>query len=181
MQVTTIDWLDAGLKALGEQGPQALRIEPLCKALGVTKGSFYHHFPHLKAYVDALLEHWVAQHTARLIDAVAEMDDPLERMQKLGEMAYGADMNVEVAIRAWGRSEVRAAQTVHRVDERRLDYLTEQGTQMGLPPAQAGLMAKMGYAQLIGVQHLQDHISTDDALAMDALMATLAQQNTRAS
>ncbi len=175
MQVTATDWLNAGLRTLGKLGPQALRIDTLCKTLGVTKGSFYHHFPHLKAYVDALLDHWVAHHTARLIDAVAGIEDPLARVERLGQMAYDADMGVEVAIRAWGRSEPRAAQAVQRADHWRLTYLVEQGKAMGLSEERAELIAKMGYAQLIGVQHLRSHISTEDALAMDALMAKLVK------
>ena len=37
-------WIDAGLRALAAGGPDAVRIEPLARALGVTKGGFYWHF-----------------------------------------------------------------------------------------------------------------------------------------
>jgi AcrR family transcriptional regulator len=35
-----IAWIDAGLSALAAGGPDALRIEPLAQALGVTRGGF---------------------------------------------------------------------------------------------------------------------------------------------
>ena len=31
-------WVEEGLRALGDGGPDAVRIEPLAQALGVTKG-----------------------------------------------------------------------------------------------------------------------------------------------
>ncbi len=37
-------WIDEGLKALAAGGPDAVRIEPLARTLGVTKGGFYGQF-----------------------------------------------------------------------------------------------------------------------------------------
>jgi AcrR family transcriptional regulator len=37
-------WIGAGLDALATGGPEAMRVEALAQALGVTKGSFYWHF-----------------------------------------------------------------------------------------------------------------------------------------
>ena len=37
-------WVEEGLRALAAGGPDAVRIEPLAQALGVTKGGFYWHF-----------------------------------------------------------------------------------------------------------------------------------------
>ncbi len=34
------DWIDEGLRALAAGGPDAVRIEPLARALGVTQGGF---------------------------------------------------------------------------------------------------------------------------------------------
>lgn len=34
-------WIDEGLRALAAGGPDAVRIEALARALGVTKGGFY--------------------------------------------------------------------------------------------------------------------------------------------
>ena len=44
---TTLDsaaWVEAAFDALAEGGIEAVRIDPLAKQLGVTRGSFYWHF-----------------------------------------------------------------------------------------------------------------------------------------
>src|SRR2546426_354354 len=42
-------WVEEGLRALGVGGPDAVRIETLAQALGVTKGGFYWHFDDRRA------------------------------------------------------------------------------------------------------------------------------------
>ena len=37
-------WIEAGLAALASGGPDAVRVDLLAKALGVTRGGFYWHF-----------------------------------------------------------------------------------------------------------------------------------------
>ena len=37
-------WIEEGLRALAAGGPDAVRVEALAQALGVTKGGFYGHF-----------------------------------------------------------------------------------------------------------------------------------------
>ena len=39
------DWAVAALDVIAESGLAAVAVEPLAKRLGVTKGSFYWHFP----------------------------------------------------------------------------------------------------------------------------------------
>jgi hypothetical protein len=43
-QLSVQDWLDQGLKTLAKSGFTALKAEPLAKAMGVSRGSFYWHF-----------------------------------------------------------------------------------------------------------------------------------------
>jgi len=52
------DWLDMGLKTLAKSGFTALKAEPLAKAMGVSRGSFYWHFADIDAYHAAILKHW---------------------------------------------------------------------------------------------------------------------------
>ena len=49
-QLSAKDWLDQGLKALAHSGFTALKAEPLAKAMGVSRGSFYWHFSDMMAY-----------------------------------------------------------------------------------------------------------------------------------
>src|SRR5882724_4708075 len=55
-QLSAKDWLDQGLKALARDGFTALKAEPLAKALGVSRGSFYWHFADVEAFHGATID-----------------------------------------------------------------------------------------------------------------------------
>ena len=57
-QLSAKDWLDQGLRTLASSGFTALKAEPLAKAMGVSRGSFYWHFADIGAFHAAILEHW---------------------------------------------------------------------------------------------------------------------------
>lgn len=167
MQLSRTQWLDQGLLTLADKGPQYVKIDVLCQELGVTKGSFYHHFNHHADFVSALLDHWESTHTRQLIEAVASATTASERAERLSQLVYSKDMRPEVAMRAWGKSHPEVAARVNAVDTQRLQYLTELAVSMGANEKQAKLLARMGYAQLVGIQHLSEHITADDAVKMD--------------
>ena len=167
------DWLEQGLQAVGDGGPQQLKIDALCTALGVTKGSFYHHFASQAAYVSALLLHWKNTYTEQLIEAVAGIDDPRARSERLSQLVFSKNMRPEVALRAWGNSHPEVAATVQVVDAQRINYLTNLAQRMGLDTPKARLMARMGYAQLIGIQHLPTLVTPEDAMQMDHCLSTV--------
>ena len=178
--LTRNDWLEKGLHLVGDGGPQQLRIDTLCHALGVTKGSFYHHFASQPAYVSALLAHWKNTYTQQLIDAVAGLNDPRLRSERLSQLVFSKNMRPEVALRAWGNSHPEVAATVQAVDAQRIAYLTDLAQGMGVGPVQARLMARMGYAQLIGIQHLPTLVTPEDATQMDhTLYLLLSTQGMR--
>src|SRR5919197_670846 len=51
-------WIEEGLRALAAGGPDAVRIEALARALGVTKGGFYWHFDDRRALLEEMLDRW---------------------------------------------------------------------------------------------------------------------------
>jgi len=57
-QLSATDWLRQGLKTLAQSGFTALKAEPLAKAMGVSRGSFYWHFADIGVYHAAILKHW---------------------------------------------------------------------------------------------------------------------------
>ena len=64
-------WLDAALDALYEEGEVGVRVEPLARRLGVTKGSFYHHFRDREELVAAMVDRWRATQDA-YVDALRQ-------------------------------------------------------------------------------------------------------------
>lgn len=50
-------WIDLGYEIFAHQGPQALKVESLSKAIGKSKSSFYHLFGEMDLFIIALLDH----------------------------------------------------------------------------------------------------------------------------
>jgi AcrR family transcriptional regulator len=148
-------YYEAGLDLLAEGGHGALTIAALCERLGVTKGSFYHHFADMPAYVGLLLGHWESEHATRLIALSESITDPEERFDLLRGIAVGLPHGAEAAIRAWSWNSDVVAAAQQRVDHARLAHLTEAGVDAGLEPARARRMAKISLSVLIGMQLLE--------------------------
>src|SRR5438128_10889157 len=71
---TGADWLKAARLALLHRGPDAVRVEPLARGLGVTKGSFYWHFKDRNALLEALLREW--EEETRLLTGALHTANP---------------------------------------------------------------------------------------------------------
>ncbi len=119
-------WIDEGLNALADGGPDAVRIEPLARSLGVTKGGFYGHFGDRRALLDEMLDAWERTMVDDVIERVdQEADDPEARLRRLFAIATSGPglLKAELAIRDWARRDRAVARRVKRVDNRRMDYM----------------------------------------------------------
>src|ERR1700733_11508852 len=100
-QLSAKDWLDQGLRTLAETGFTALKAEPLAKAMGVSRGSFYWHFADIGAFHAAILNHWrdvAAEQVIANLEASAKHDDPLRLLLR---RAFGGKLTLENAVRSW--------------------------------------------------------------------------------
>jgi len=141
------DWLDAGLVLLAEQGAPSVTIERLTGRLGLSKGSFYHHFKGMSGYRTALLEHFEAERTTRFMEqAEAAEDDRLGALLKL-VLAPGSGPELEIAVRAWALQDAEARAVQERVDRTRVAYLTEISGDADL--AQALYLIVVGAGQVV--------------------------------
>lgn len=119
-------WTEEGLRALAAGGSDAVRVEPLASALGVTKGGFYWHFRDRQALLDAMLDTW----EETLVDQAIETadrngGDGRTRLRRLFAVVDNrADiLELELSVRDWARRDPTVAERVTRVDNRRLAYL----------------------------------------------------------
>jgi AcrR family transcriptional regulator len=85
------DYFEAGLQLLAEGGAKIVTIGNLCHRLGVTKGSFYHHFESGPEFMRALLLYWESAYGRQLAEAALAVEDPLARIDVLKRLA--ADLN----------------------------------------------------------------------------------------
>ena len=69
--VSREQYFDAAMDILATKGAGALTIAALCARFEVTMGSFYHHFRNVDTFVDALLGHWEAEQTHRVVELTA--------------------------------------------------------------------------------------------------------------
>ncbi len=150
-------WLEEGLKALAEHGPPGVTIDRLSARVGLSKGSFYHHFTGMPGFTTALMAHFEAEHTTRFIDAVDSdaAASPRAKIEKLlamvlSEQPLAGAPDVEVAIRAWAQQnpDVRAAQ--QRVDQLRIRYLRDLWLALSGDAGDAARMGQLLYLILIG-------------------------------
>ena len=83
--------LDAALQVIRVKGYTATRIEDICEAAGLTKGSFFHHFKSKEDLAIAAAEHWSAV-TAALFQAAPfhRHADALDRV--LGYIDYRKEL-----------------------------------------------------------------------------------------
>ncbi|OBF93078.1 TetR family transcriptional regulator [Mycobacterium sp. 852002-51152_SCH6134967] len=118
-------WIDAGLEALAAGGPDAVRVDLLAKALGVTRGGFYWHFTNRQDFLDALLESWEQRSTDDVLARVeSEGGDARAKVRKAGLLTFSKELlPVDLAVRDWARRDRAVARRLRRVDNRRMEYL----------------------------------------------------------
>src|SRR4051812_21060988 len=119
-------WIEQGLRALGVGGPDAVRIESLAQALGVTKGGFYWHFDDRQALLGEMLDTWERVVTEDVITRVESGGgDARAKLRHLFGIAVAIDdmISIELAIREWARRDPAVAERIHRLDNRRMDYM----------------------------------------------------------
>src|ERR1700730_14417778 len=79
-QLSASDWLDQGIRTLAQDGFTALKAEPLAKAMGVSRGSFYWHFADVEAFHAEILKYWREVAAERIIanlEAVSDSENPV--------------------------------------------------------------------------------------------------------
>ena len=149
-QLSATDWLNQGLKTLAKNGFTALKAEPLAKAMGVSRGSFYWHFADIRAFHAAILNHWrdvAAEQIIANVEAAAKDENPL---QLLLRRVFGEKLVLEKAVRAWAAVDPTVRAAVQAIDRRRLSYVESLLTQSGLSAVVARDRAQILYWAFFG-------------------------------
>ncbi|MDX2076202.1 MAG: TetR/AcrR family transcriptional regulator [bacterium] len=152
------DWLDEGCIILSEGGVLALTIDLLCQRLGLTKGSFYHHFKGFNGYKTDLLAYFEQEGTHNIIHITEQAQTPPDKLRRLLETSTSYPPNLEVAIRAWALQDADVRTVQARVDEQRVAYVQKLFIELGESTDRARLLAQLLYTVLIGSQQIQPHI-----------------------
>lgn len=146
-------WIEEGLRTLADGGPDAVRVERLAQALGVSKGGFYWHFENRGALLGEMLDAW----ERLVIDEVIERierggGDARTKLQRLSALAgSGRDLvRVELAIRDWARRDSTVARRLRRLDNRRMEFLRQLFGEICADPDQVEARSLLLLALWIG-------------------------------
>lgn len=154
--LSRLDWIVAGIAALGHAGIDGVRVEALARTLKTSKGSFYWHFADRADLLDAILGLWEAEGTRGVIEMAAGLTTPEARLDAVLDEAvrsdvHGADVSaVEGALRAWAGQDEAAALRVRAVDEQRVTYLAGELQLVGHGAAASRHRAEGLYLALLG-------------------------------
>jgi AcrR family transcriptional regulator len=149
-QLSARDWLDQGLKTLARDGFTALKAEPLAKAMGVSRGSFYWHFADIAAFHAAILARWhevAAEQIIANVEAASKDENPLALLLR---RVFGERLTLERAVRTWASVDPAARAAVQAIDRRRLSYVEGLLAQSGLSVEIARVRAQIFYWAFLG-------------------------------
>ncbi|MHC9084934.1 TetR/AcrR family transcriptional regulator [Luteimonas sp. RIT-PG2_3] len=149
------DWAQAALDMIAEQGVAAVAVEPLARRLGVTKGSFYWHFPSRDALLQAALERWESVEQETVFGSLERVPDPRERLRALFHVVareFKSHVIYSALLKALDHPSVQPV--IDRLSKRRLDYLTASFRQTGLGREDAQHRARLTYAAYVGFLQL---------------------------
>jgi len=144
------DWLEVGLKTIGTAGIDGLTIQNMTDQLGVTKGSFYHHFTNMEHFEEALITFWADQYLSTAGDLPGSASERLDLLDRIMEEAFSRITEPEVAIRAWAHRDNRVGELVAKVDHVRNEFVLNVFRSLATSDKEAELMADLFSAMLVG-------------------------------
>lgn len=146
------DWLLSALTALEEGGLEAVKVLPLARALGASRGSFYWHFRDRADLLRSVLDYWEVEFTDAVLErAEGNSGSPRARLLALLEDVLERRRGrFDPAVRAWAMHDRDVAGIVRRVDRKRVGFTTGLFQEMGFPTAEARARGRLILAYLVG-------------------------------
>lgn len=147
-------WVALARSTLVESGIEAVKVDRLAKALGVTRGGFYHHFADRADLLDRLLRSW--QTSVHFLPPGPQPKDPAQALQAINalgdhliaEKEY--DPGFDMALRAWAHADPKVAAAVEQSDTQRIHGLRHIFAALGCEPQEASIRARVFYFHQIG-------------------------------
>lgn len=166
-RITNKSWLKEGLDVLANLGAEKLTIDTLCSRLGVTKGSFYHHFKNRENFIENLLAYWEEVNTLAVIKLSEGLGDTRDKIKEITSIAIASmSSSLEVSIRAWALKNDKARLFQERVDQARLDYARKLWGELLGNGEEAELVSRLYYSTFVGCQEIMPPIPEKEVYAM---------------
>lgn len=119
------DWLNAAIEVLSDGGIAAVSIVQLANVLGVTRGSFYHHFTDREDLLRAILDYWEERWTVDIREQVNSQQLPPADMLRalVRSIRDNRAADHDAPFRAWALHDPLAHAVLEKVDAFRLNYI----------------------------------------------------------
>ena len=173
------DWTARALALLMDEGVGAIKINRLCKELGVTKGSFYWHFADLDAFLAAIAEKWCAE-TRDALSSLSELGalPPLERIRAMAlRLIDDRSWSVERALREWAKDDAAVAAVIVEADQFVFGLVQAALLELGHSAQDARLRAGLLVYAGIGFAHGQASLPQPTAEDIENLIKFLSGQS----
>lgn len=178
-RVTREDWLNEAKQVLIEEGFAKFTLDNLLKRLGVTHGSFYHHFKNRQELTDAVLKQWRKEMTQDVVTTAAQIGDLNQKANTLIKMgqSFTNQTELEIAFRSQARVDPMVREYVQEVDELRIQNCTQMAIQIFGDTPRAYTFGKLAHALFVGSQQIIPAYSQEESEAMyQELLQLVLQQ-----
>lgn len=174
------DWIALGLSQLSERGVEAIKLEAICKAAGLTRGSFYYHFIDHEKFLIEMVQNWGKTHTDDVAEQIGNDMSAENKATALTDASMQIDYRLELGIRELARRVPDAAKIVKETDAQRLEILSAIYVQrFGLENTQAKDLAYLEYAAFCGIILLDPNMARPRQHLLAALYDDLVQTSFR--
>ena len=154
-RLSATDWEQAALDVLAHGGVAAVAVESLARTLGVTKGSFYWHFPTREALLKAAIDRWEQRDEDQVIAHVERIADPRERLRELFQrVSREVQSHLVYAALLQASDHPLVQPVIERISRRRLALLTAAYAEAGFEPRTAQHRARLAYTAYSGFLQL---------------------------
>ena len=154
-RLSATDWEQAALDVLAHGGVAAVAVESLARTLGVTKGSFYWHFPTREALLKAAIDRWEQRDEDQVIGYVERISDPRERLRELFQrVSREVQSHLVYAALLQASDNPLVQPVIERISKRRLALLTAAYAEAGFEPRAAQHRARLAYTAYSGFLQL---------------------------
>lgn len=171
--LSRLDWVEAGQQLLISGGLGAVTLAALTRELGVTSGSFYHHFTDFRHYLQALADYYSEENVERIDEAWDASAVPAERLRQLHVLREQWDVaRLDSAMRVWATSDERARAAVARLDDKLIEMIRSAFTDLGFSYEQARIRALLVFSAGVGQPFLFGRPSSagDAAAALELVL-----------
>ena len=149
--LTREDWITGAWEMLGDAGLDGVRVEPLARRLGVTKGSFYWHFRDRQELLDVLLDLWFSIWDDQMSPDIDGDGNAEERIWALFESVIRRTTRGQtVSLRLLSHKDPEIARRIDERDAQRLAFLMQRLQEIGFSREEALVRGQVYQAIMTG-------------------------------